>query len=305
MNSNIKAIAESLARSVKELIEPLHARIKNLEDRAPVKGDKGDQGDKGDKGDAGPAGANGIDGAAGLPGEKGDPGQHGERGERGPQGEPGPAGADGAAGLRGEKGDPGERGDRGERGLQGEPGPAGADGLPGRAGIDGEAGKDGKDGRPGERGEKGDRGEVGEKGETGAEGRALTIDDVKDFLDAGLSKWLLDADRLYRKHVDDFIASLPVPKDGIDGLPVESMAWDQDTRTAHFIRDGKSVHELKIPVPKWMGVWGEGDEYELQMQVTFGGNVWICVVDKTTAKPGTNADWVLCVKKGRDGRDKK
>jgi hypothetical protein len=55
-----EALAESLAATIKALVEPLAARVTELEARAPVPGPEGPMGP------AGPAGLNGKDGAQGL-----------------------------------------------------------------------------------------------------------------------------------------------------------------------------------------------------------------------------------------------
>lgn len=131
-------------------------------------------------------------------------GKSGERGAPGDRGEPGPAGRDG---VDGKDGAPGERGDAGPAGERGE---KGADGLPGGNG------NDGSPGLPGERGEKGERGEVGPHGERGADGKNVTIDDVRPI-------------------VDDFLKSIPLPKDGRDG------ADGKDGQSGRDGIDGKSV----------------------------------------------------------------
>lgn len=48
---------------------------------------------------------------------------------------------------------------------------------------------------------------------------------------------------------------------------------------------------------KFVGIWREGLGYEPGSVATHGGSMWHC--DRTTtAKPGTSADWTLCVKHG-------
>ncbi len=206
MKIDMRAIAETLAKSVSDIVAPVIARLKVLEARVPEKGDQG---------------------------------------EPGPQGPPGP----------GVVGAPGEKGERGE------------------------------------------------KGEPGADGKNLTTLDIADYLEAKLARWQLEAERNYAKRVDDFIAALPKPKDGIDGLNVDAVEFDQDKRALVFMRDGQQVRALCLFTPRHEGVWHEG-EYEKGLMVTFGGNVWTAK-RTTTSKPGTDDSWILSVKKGRDGRDAK
>lgn len=54
----------------------------------------------------------------------------------------------------------------------------------------------------------------------------------------------------------------------------------------------------------YRGVWqpAQFDAYQRGMAVTHDGCLWIARVE-TRAKPGTNDDWQLAVKRGRDGKD--
>jgi collagen type III alpha len=100
--------------------------------------------------------------------------------------------------LQGKDGAPGEPGQKGDRGDIGQPG---------RDGVDG------KDGAPGERGEPG---LSGERGQDGVDGKSITVDDVRPI-------------------IDDFLKSVPLPKDGHDGLP------GKDGQNGRDGIDGKSV----------------------------------------------------------------
>jgi hypothetical protein len=132
-----KALAETLLQTVREWAEPafkaLGARIKELEQRAPVPGQKGDPGERGIDGKDGAAGRDGIDGKEGG------------------------AGKDGRDGVDGKDGQPGERGDKGEDGksFTTEEVQAMVDAAVKRAidaqppAKDGAAGRDGKDGADG------------------------------------------------------------------------------------------------------------------------------------------------------------
>jgi hypothetical protein len=55
-------------------------------------------------------------------------------------------------------------------------------------------------------------------------------------------------------------------------------------------------------VPKYLGVWRANSSYSEGALVTENGSLWHCNKE-TDSKPGTNADWTLCVKRGRDGKD--
>ncbi len=267
MKLDLKSIAQLVGKSVVEIVTPILERLKALEARVPERGEKGERGEQGSVG------------------EKGEQGIQGERGERGETGASGVDGQHGPEGAQGEKGDRGESGPAGEIGIKGDTGDRGEPGL------------------LGPRGEPGPVGERGATGDVGPAGRSLTIEDVRDFLEAGQAKWQLEAERVFRKRMDDFIAALPLPKDGADGLPIDAVEFDQERRALVFLRDGKEVRSLKLYTPRHEGVWRDG-EYEKGLWVTFGGNVWKAVED-TKSKPGTDASWMLIVKKGRDGRDMK
>jgi Collagen triple helix repeat (20 copies) len=298
MKIDLKAVAEATGELLKEFTAPLFERVKALEDRpAPQNGERGDQGERGVPGEKGDAviGEHGEKGDSGDRGIKGDQGEKGEKGEQGEKGDAGGAGEKGGPGIKGDCGERGEKGDPGGLGEKGDAGLSGGDGAPGEKGLPGDRGERGE---PGERGEKGLQGELGE---VGIAGRSLTIDDVRDFLDAGLAKWMLEAERRFQKMAQDAIAAMPKPKDGIDGLSADDFSLDSEARLLNCKRDGIVVKAFKIPYPQHKGVWHDG-EYEEGHLVTFGGSIWNATRD-TDSKPGTDDSWLLCVKKGRDGRD--
>lgn len=162
---------------------------------------EGKSGKDGERGADGLSGKDGKDGEPGPTGEKGASGRDGEKGDRGEIGPPGRDGVDGKDGAPGEQGAAGPAGERGEKG---------ADGLPGQNGNDGSPGS------PGERGEKGERGEAGQQGESGIDGKSITVDDIRPL-------------------VDDFLKSIPLPKDGRDGVA------GKDGQNGRDGVDGKSV----------------------------------------------------------------
>ena len=50
-------------------------------------------------------------------------------------------------------------------------------------------------------------------------------------------------------------------------------------------------------MPSWQGAFADGKQYRELSFVVSAGSLWVSKVT-TTTKPGTNADWQLCVKKG-------
>lgn len=201
-------------------VSPLIERIKALEERAPIPGEKGEKGDPGPAGAPGRDGADGKDGANGADGMDGAPGVQGERGEKGDPGCDGKDadievikahvaalvaeipvpkdGINGRDGIDGKDGAPGPKGDPGVNGKDIDPDavkatiealvaaiPRPADGINGKDGRDG---VDGKDGAPGERGAdgigiKGDPGMDGRDGRDGEPGRDAINIDILDGID--------------------------------------------------------------------------------------------------------------------------
>ncbi len=99
MSDNITKMADQVIAGVQDYIRrcigPVAERLKALEARPPVPGEKGDPGAAGDPG---------------QPGEKGEPGVKGERGEAGLAGQDGSDGANGQDGVDGRDGRDGEPG---------------------------------------------------------------------------------------------------------------------------------------------------------------------------------------------------
>jgi hypothetical protein len=62
-------------------------------------------------------------------------------------------------------------------------------------------------------------------------------------------------------------------------------------------------HIEKIERRKYVGVWSEAGKYFDQQMVTLHGSIFCCIVAETTQRPATGPDWVLCVQRGRDGKD--
>jgi hypothetical protein len=92
--SDVDVIADVFAQLTKVEIDPITARVKALEDRAPIPGPSGLQGPAGERGEQGEQGERGERGEKGLDGAPGEsiPGPQGNRGEVGPSGPEGPQG---------------------------------------------------------------------------------------------------------------------------------------------------------------------------------------------------------------------
>ncbi len=102
-----------------------------------------------------------------------------------------------------------------------------------------------------------------------------------------------------------------VGRDGIDGKDGESLSLDDfsvnriDERTIEIAftkGDIANSFELAFPVPVYRNAFKEGETYQPGDMVSFGGSTWHCAKD-TAAKPGDSEDWILAVKRGRDGKD--
>lgn len=65
---------------------------------------------------------------------------------------------------------------------------------------------------------------------------------------------------------------------------------------------GSRVTDLENrPQLEYTGVWSGSKVYKKAQIVTFNGSMWFAHQD-TFLKPGTSAEWQLCVKAGRDAR---
>lgn len=213
------------------------------------------------------------------------------------KGEPGAQGEKGAAGEKGEPGETGPQGERGKDGLDGAPGKDGVDGLPGKDGLDGLPGKDGLDGAPGKDGLDGAAGKDGRDADDQAIYEQLKSD-MTEYHKNQFHSWVLEYEREANRRIEKFIESIPTPKDGKDGVSFDKWDFRFDGRDVVLSLDGED-RRAKHDLPLYRGVWRDGD-FEKGDFVSFGGSVWHCNKD-TAAKPGTNDDWTLAVKRGRDG----
>lgn len=314
MRADLKVIGDAVITAVKGYVGAAMAaptaRLDLLDERvaaipAQVRGERGEKGERGEPGRDGASVTVGElrpsvteiveaaiasvaipkDGKDGAPGERGPAGEPGAKGERG---EPGPSGAAGPAGLDG------NHGALGLQGLPGEPGKPGEKGLDGREGKDGRDGRDGKDGAP---------------GRDALEIEILpTIDAAKSYARGTFAQFGGGIIRAVR-NTDPFTEG---------GLLVEA-GWSFVVRGVSLI-DVQQSHERSfemnivfndgavecksflLPVMIYRGTYQEGS-FEPGDTVTWGGSLWHCEAP-TTDKPGTSQAWKLCVKHGRDGKDK-
>jgi hypothetical protein len=53
----------------------------------------------------------------------------------------------------------------------------------------------------------------------------------------------------------------------------------------------------------YVGTWHEGSVYRRGNFVSLAGSMWSCCAEATTERPSTSSrDWILAVKRGRDGK---
>ena len=162
-------------------------------------------------------------------------------------------------------------------------------------------------------GEKGDPGEPGEKGADGNDGRDGA--DGKNGADgSGIADLLRDQDgNLVASFTDGRLKNLgPIQgKDGQNGRDGFELTdydeWFEDdgrTLVRRFVvgEDFKEFRHQTV-LPRYRGVFKQGDDYTRGDIATWGGSAWHCEKD-TTDKPDS-ADWSQMVKKGRDGKDAK
>jgi hypothetical protein len=64
----------------------------------------------------------------------------------------------------------------------------------------------------------------------------------------------------------------------------------------------KRIEALEAHGIAYKGVHQRAIEYKRGEVVTSDGSAWIALVDEAKGKPGTNGDWQLFVKAGRDAR---
>lgn len=92
---------------------------------------------------------------------------------------------------------------------------------------------------------------------------------------------------------------------GTDGLSVDDLSIDFDgerrIRLSMGAGESQVSKELVVPWPIDRGAWRQR-KYERGDGTSYRGCWWLATCD-TEAKPGTNGDWRLAIKKGRDGNE--
>lgn len=275
----------------------------------------------------------------GAPGERGADGAAGRDGVDGKDGQPGRDGMDGksvsveevqtmvdAAVTRAVAALPTPK--DGRDGKDGAPGAPGRDGIDGKS-IDPEEVRSVVDDLVREHVAlipKAKDGEPGPRGEPGRDGKDADIATVREIVSIAVKAAVADipvpkdgapgrdADPVDMRAIEAEIESrvrravdaMPRPKDGEDGLGFDDFALDlkDDGRTLVFRFTGggrEKTFEIVAPWQIYRGVWKAGDFTHGDV-VTYGGSQWVAKRD-TQQTPGTGDDWVLCVKRGKDGKD--
>lgn len=235
-------------------------------------------------------GADGKDGVDGKDGRDGVDGEPGKDGVDGKDGEPGKDGIDGKDGADAEpieisqkdvvlalKSDPEFMREIVAGYLKENPPPAGKDGRDGKDGIDGQRGADGKDGVDG----------------IGATGAMI---DANGELIVTLSNGTMQR------------CGVVVGKDGApgrDGADLSDVEFEYDGERGITVKakGGQVVRRYEMPIVIDKGYWRDGLSAKNGDAYTHDGSLWIALRE-TSTKPstGSNSDWRLAVRKGRDGK---
>lgn len=91
----------------------------------------------------------------------------------------------------------------------------------------------------------------------------------------------------------------------VNGVKSVDAQWEGKTLIETTTLSDGTTHETRksFAVQEYKGVFAHG-EHEQGDTVTWAGSLWHCNKTGTEAKPGDgSADWTLAVKKGRDGRE--
>lgn len=116
-----------------------------------------------------------------------------------------------------------------------------------------------------------------------------------------------DADmNLVERIVEEKVAVIPRPKDGLDGLGFDDLSIEYDEKRSFTFKfknaEKEKEFKFKIPSMIYLGIYDKDKSYEVGDVVTWGGSAWHCNKD-TNAKPGESRDWQLAVKRGIDGKE--
>lgn len=141
----------------------------------------------------------------------------------------------------------------------------------------------------------------------GEPGKSITLDDLRDWLEARAAAWEVDFERRAQGVLERAAERIPKPVNGQDGFSLDDLTIEDDGNgrvTLRFQR-GELVkcHTVRLPRFSDKGVFREGDEYEAGDGVTWAGSYWIAQKDAPEGKPGDSDAWRLSVKRGRDGKD--
>jgi hypothetical protein len=100
--------------------------------------------------------------------------------------------------------------------------------------------------------------------------------------------------REIEQHTNDVLAEAV-------GMAIAEMLGETEARLTAKI----AALEARISEFKFVGQWAEFKTYRAGNFVSVGGQVYHCNADNVGSRPGTDSNWVLAVKSGRDGRDGK
>lgn len=170
--------------------------------------------------------------------------------------------------------------------IHGEKGDPGADGQPGKDGVDGIPGKDGP-----------------------------SLDEVVTHaakaVDGKFADWVLGYERMANERVQKFLETIPKPADGKDGRDAFSLedidleiAEDGRTVKLAFQRGDERIEKtIRTSAMVYQNVFDEAQQYAKNDSVTWAGSLWISTKENPEGKPGTNDNWKLISKRGRDGKE--
>ncbi len=108
------------------------------------------------------------------------------------------------------------------------------------------------------------------------------------------------------RSIAEKVAAIPIPKDGVDGVGFDDLNDIEEDDGRFIVRQvfhaGKMVKETRIQtkVALYRGIHDQARTYLPGDQVSRGGSQWHCHTECKGAFNGDN--WVLAVKKGRDGK---
>lgn len=205
------------------------------------------------------------------------------------------------------------------RGLDGEPGKRGASMMDGSIDENGQLTVRMSDGRHitmkgdllGPAGKDGTAGSDGRAGRDAAEIMILPgIDESRGYPAGTFANWqagIIHADRdTDPVSGGDLVkAGWSVSVSGVAGISEEHFDDGRVIeRTITFTGGRSQVTRLRTFTPIYCGIWRSGG-YERGDIVTHGGSAWHCerMTDVTPGTQGSDPDWRLMVKRGRDGKE--